>query len=197
MAERLTVGDWREKFEGEVVIKDDSKIPGFCGLWILETHTMKNTEVINLRRLGNREYLWICWVWGLCEITGRRYVGHFSILKCLCRHHKARAESVQLFVTLWTAPCQALLSMGFFRQELLGILGILPFPPPGIPNPGMEPTSPVTPALVGRFFTTEPPGKPSPHNACWQCHTPLGVWTPTQSKLSWQSKTVLICTGLP
>ena len=53
MAERLTVGDWREKFEGEVVIKDDSKIPGFCGLWILETHTMKNTEVINLRRLGN------------------------------------------------------------------------------------------------------------------------------------------------
>ena len=32
------------------------------------------------------------------------------------------------------------------------------FPSPGdLPNPEMEPTSP---ALVGRFFTTEPPGKP-------------------------------------
>ena len=27
-----------------------------------------------------------------------------------------------------------------------------------LPGPGIEP---VTPALVGRFFTTEPPGKPS------------------------------------
>ena len=31
---------------------------------------------------------------------------------------------VQLSVTPWTVTCQALLSMGFFRQELLGILGI-------------------------------------------------------------------------
>ena len=36
----------------------------------------------------------------------------------------------------------------------------LPFPPPGdLPNPGNEPTSPVSPALVGRFFSTEPPAK--------------------------------------
>ena len=35
----------------------------------------------------------------------------------------------------------------------------MPFPSPGdLPNPGIEPTSP---ALAGRFFTTEPPGKPS------------------------------------
>ena len=34
----------------------------------------------------------------------------------------------------------------------------LPFPSPGdLPNPGIEPTSP---ALAGRFFTSEPPGKP-------------------------------------
>ena len=32
----------------------------------------------------------------------------------------------------------------------------LPFPPPGdLSDPGIEPTSP---ALTGRFFTTEPPG---------------------------------------
>ena len=37
----------------------------------------------------------------------------------------------------------------------------LPFPFPGeLPDPGIEPKSPVSPALSGRFFTTEPPGKP-------------------------------------
>ena len=37
----------------------------------------------------------------------------------------------------------------------------LPFPPPGdLPDPGTEPASPVAPASAGRFFTTEPPGKP-------------------------------------
>ena len=28
-----------------------------------------------------------------------------------------------------------------------------------LPDPGVEPTSPVPPALAGRFFTTEPTGK--------------------------------------
>ena len=36
----------------------------------------------------------------------------------------------------------------------------LPFPPSGdLPNPGIEPASPLSPVLAGRFFTTEPPGK--------------------------------------
>ena len=29
-----------------------------------------------------------------------------------------------------------------------------------LPNPGIKPMSFVAPALAGRFFTTEPPGKP-------------------------------------
>ena len=50
---------------------------------------------------------------------------------------------------------QALPSKGFSRQEYWSGL---PFPPPGdLPGPGIELTSP---ALAGRFFTTEPPGKP-------------------------------------
>ena len=37
----------------------------------------------------------------------------------------------------------------------------LPFPPPGdLPDPGIKLTSLLSPALAGRFFTTEPPGKP-------------------------------------
>ena len=55
--------------------------------------------------------------------------------------------------TPWTAVHQAALSMGFSRQEYRSEL---PCPPPGdLPHPGIEPSSP---ALVGGFFTTAPPG---------------------------------------
>ena len=58
-------------------------------------------------------------------------------------------------MTPWTVARQAPLSMGFSRQEYWSGL---PFPSPGdLPDPGTEPASPV---LAGRFFTTEPPGKP-------------------------------------
>ena len=64
-----------------------------------------------------------------------------------------------LFATPWTALHSAPLSMEFCRQESWGEL---PFPFPGdIPNPGVKPLSPVSPALAGRFFTSEPCGKPS------------------------------------
>ena len=69
------------------------------------------------------------------------------MLSCSCH--------VQLFVMLWTIAQQAPLSMGFSRQEYWSGL---PFPSPwDLPDPGIEPASP---ALPGRFFTAEPPGKP-------------------------------------
>ena len=69
-----------------------------------------------------------------------------------CVHSLSR---VRLFATPRTVARQAPRSMGFFRQEYW--CG-LPFPPPGdLPSPGIKPASPV---LAGRFFTTEPPGKP-------------------------------------
>jgi len=64
-------------------------------------------------------------------------------------------RSVRLFAAPWTVVHQAPLSMGFFRQEYWNGL---PCPPPGdIPHPAIEPMSP---ALAGGFFTTEPPGRP-------------------------------------
>ena len=55
----------------------------------------------------------------------------------------------------WTVAREALLSLEFSRQEYWS--GV-PFSTPGdLPDPGMEPGSP---ALVGGFFTTAPPGKP-------------------------------------
>ena len=49
---------------------------------------------------------------------------------------------VRLFATPWTVAHQAPPSMGFSRQEYWGGL---PFPSPGdLPNPGIEPGSPVS-----------------------------------------------------
>ena len=57
--------------------------------------------------------------------------------------------------TPWTVACKAPLFTGFPRQEYWSELS---FPPPSdLPNPRIEPPSP---ALAGRFLTTEPPGKP-------------------------------------
>ena len=51
----------------------------------------------------------------------------------------------------------AIQSMEFSRPEYWSGL---PFPIPGdLPNPEIEPTSP---ALAGKFFTAEPPGKSWP-----------------------------------
>ena len=41
----------------------------------------------------------------------------------------------------------------------------LPFSSPGdLPDPEIEPVSPASPALAGKFFTTEPCGKPTEYN---------------------------------
>ena len=67
-------------------------------------------------------------------------------------------SSVQLFATPWTIACQALLFLGFSRQEYWSRM---PFPSPGdLPDPGIKLESLVSPALAGGFFTTKPPGKP-------------------------------------
>ena len=59
---------------------------------------------------------------------------------------------VELFASLWTVAHVAPLFLGFCRQEYWSGL---PCPPPGdLPNSGIEPTSPASPALAGRFFTT-------------------------------------------
>ena len=60
-------------------------------------------------------------------------------------HTSVVLSRVQFFATPWTIALQAPLSMEFPRQEYW--VG-LPFPSPGdLPHPGIEPTSPVAPAL--------------------------------------------------
>ena len=66
---------------------------------------------------------------------------------CMLSHF----SHVQLFVTPWTAACQAPLSMEFARQE--EHWSRLPFHPPGdLPDPLIYPGSLMSPALADGFF---------------------------------------------
>ena len=71
---------------------------------------------------------------------------------------------VQLSAILWTVAHQVPLSMGFFRQEYWNGLPCLP--PGDLPDPGIEPTSFMSPALAGRFFTI---------SATWEATINIGI----------------------
>ena len=72
-----------------------------------------------------------------------------------------------LFETPWTVAHQAPLSMGFSRQEYWSGL---PFPSPGdLPNPGIKPASPMSPALQANSL---PPAIGEAHRgSCHRCNT--------------------------
>ena len=75
--------------------------------------------------------------------SSRCMLSHLCILSHLCM--LSCFSCVQLFVILWTIAYQALLTMGFYRQEYWSGL---PFSPPQyLPNPGIEPTFVRSPAL--------------------------------------------------
>ena len=74
-----------------------------------------------------------------------------------------RFSCVQLLATLWTAACQAPLSMGFSREKHWSGW---PCPPSGgLPDPGIEPMSLMSLALAGGFFTTSATWE-APSEAC-------------------------------
>ena len=77
---------------------------------------------------------------------------------CILVRSKA-FSCVQLCATPWTVARQALLSIGFSRQEYWSGL---PCPLPGdLPNPGIKPKVLLSPALAGRFLTT---------STTWEAH---------------------------
>ena len=72
-----------------------------------------------------------------------------------------------------TVARQAPPSMGFSRQEYWSGL---PLPSPGdLPNPGTEPTSLMSPALAGGFFTT---------SSTWEAHFMVWLALNLKNKLS-------------
>ena len=87
--------------------------------------------------------------WGMISVL---CFGHRCSFKdvCICFMPDQSLSCVWLFVAPWTVAHQAPLSMEFSRQEYWSGL---PFPTPrDPPNQGIEPASPVFPALAGTFF---------------------------------------------
>ena len=94
------------------------------------------------------------------------------------------AKSCPTLVTPWTLAHWAPLSVGFPGQEYWSVL---PFPAPGdLPDPGIKP---VSPALAGTFFTTEPPGRP--------LFIPLGCFIFLLSLFSAWDKYVFVLSSFP
>ena len=72
--------------------------------------------------------------------------------------HAQLFSYVRLFAPLWTVGLQSSLSMAFPRQEYWSGW---PFPTSGgLPDLGIKPMSPVSPALQAYSLPTEPSGNP-------------------------------------
>ena len=100
---------------------------------------------------------WPCHIGQAPQISGP-FTWH-PVTSCSVTMHVLSRSLVSDTVTLWTVARQAPLSMGFSRQEYWSGL---PFSSSGdLPDPGVESTSLVSPALAGGFFITVPPGKPA------------------------------------
>ena len=95
------------------------------------------------------------------QFTRSRDCGLLDMRVCLLAQSLSCAR---LFATLWTVACQAPLFMGLSRQECWSGL---PFSPPGdLPDPGIKPASPVSPALQADSLAAQPMGKPLQDMSC-------------------------------
>ena len=129
------------------------------------------------------------------DLAGAMWYLYFATVMCTL---ECLSECSVVSDSLWPTrmiALQALLSMGFPRQAYWSGL---PRPSPGdLPDPGIERTSPASPALAGRFFTTAPPGKPADtscqhflltqifeeiRTGTWKSE--LGFWRGTDSSLT-------------
>ena len=97
----------------------------------------------------------ICWELGIYKIC-------FIPIRSLQSGSTNRLAVITVYllshVWLFCDPIDCSQSGYFVHTYQARIWSGLPFPSPeDLPNSGIKPTSP---ALAGRFFTTEPPGKP-------------------------------------
>ena len=94
----------------------------------------------------------------LCAHSSALVLQHLACLQVTCVLCGPYAKSLQLRPTLcYPVDCKSPGSSvhGILKQEYCNEL---PFPPPGhLPDPGIKPSSLMSPALAGRFFTTYGP----------------------------------------
>ena len=89
----------------------------------------------------------------------------------------SRFSRVWLFATLWTVARQAPLPMGFSRREYWS--GLLSLPPGDLPDSGIEPTCPESPAVQADSLPLSHWASPK---FCW-----LQLWLTESSSTSFSS----------
>ena len=106
---------------------------------------------------------------------------------------------VQLFVTPWTVVRQAPLSMTFSRQECWSGLSCLT--PGDLPDPGIKPESPASPALQADPFPLSHWGRPplciTLPGLSFVCASLSHVWVAGIPKANSKWCKVVFPTGLP
>ena len=107
-------------------------------------------QVLDCFTQHNVLYLRLCY----CKWQDFLLLLLFFFLRLNACVHAQLLSGVWLFGTLWTVVCQAPLSMGFSRQEHWNGLPFLPSW--DLPNLGQTHVF----CIAGRFFTTDPLGKP-------------------------------------
>ena len=125
---------------------------------------LENCLVFNfLSEFGGKDY-YLRYFWSSCVLSMNCYV--FILEKIVVFSHSIMSDSFcnsvvcslpgsMRFPWISWISMDFSLSMRFPRQEYWSGF---PFPSLGdLPDPGIKPASP---ALTGRFFVTEPPGKP-------------------------------------
>ena len=102
--------------------------------------------------LANTEPLLLWGILGQVPANLMTFSSTYQYITLLCCASVQSFSRVRLFVTPWTVAHQAPLFLEFSRLEYWNRL---PYPPPGdLPDPGIKPTSLMSPPLAGGFFTT-------------------------------------------
>ena len=93
------------------------------------------------------------------HIYGCMYIYIYICIYIYAIYFSGGLVAKSLFATPWTVAHQSSLAMGFSRQEYWSGL---PFPPPGdLPDPGIEPVSPVSPAWLADSLPLSHLGSPA------------------------------------
>ena len=133
-----------------------------CATWEAplppDLRTCKNQhwylEPFSPQALMSVQFTLLCSKWFIPQVTHSHEIWITMSFYSTCGGGLVTKSCLTL-ATPWTVARQTPLSMGFLRQEYWSGLS---FPSLGvIPDPGIKP---VSPALAGRFFTTEQPRKP-------------------------------------
>ena len=101
--------------------------------------TVNETEVVRNRAENMAGWPILSIMWEIQSMGVTLWIWPLDVKFSVRMLSKCMLSRVWLFETPWTAACQALLSMGFSREECWS--GV-PFPSPGdLPDPGIKPES--------------------------------------------------------